>query len=255
MHGNTALILPCLGRTDKDMQLSGPQFISVENSMGIVHSSEGVLEPPSLQLKSECAIVAGMANATLNTKSTVDWDYMVSNYDHIRTGIEKSIGGFTDFNTRVRIPEGFYLPNGARDGNFNTMDGLAWITVNDWEKIDLGPTQFLLMTIRTHDQFNTTIYGLHDRYRGIYNERRVLMMNEQDMKKHQLTQGDVVNIKSHFKGETRLAERFIIIPYDIPEQCLATYFPEANVLIHIDSFADRSQTPTSKSIVVTVEKI
>lgn len=255
VHGKTALILPCLGRTDKDMQAGGPQFVSVENSMGIVHSSEGVLEPPSTQLKSECAIVAGMANATLKSKSTVDWDYMISNYDHIRTGIEKSIGGFTDFNARVRIPEGFYLPNGAREGNFNTLDGLALITVNDWEKIALEPTQFLLMTIRTHDQFNTTIYGLHDRYRGIYNERRVLMMNEQDMKKHQLTQGDVVNIRSHFKGETRLAERFIIIPYDIPEQCLATYFPEANVLIHIDSFADRSQTPTSKSIVVTVEKI
>lgn len=255
VHGKTALILPCLGRTDKDMQQSGPQFVSVENSMGVVSSSEGTLEPPSPLLKSECAIVAGIAKATLQQKSTVDWDAMISNYDNIRNGIEKSINGFDDYNKKIRLPEGFYLPNGARDGNYSTMDGLAMMTVNEWEKISIEAHQFLLMTIRTHDQFNTTIYGLHDRYRGIYNERRVLMMNENDMKKQQLVQGDLVNIKSHFRGEVRLAERFIIIPYDIPEQCLATYFPEANVLIPINSYADRSQTPTSKSIVVTVEKI
>jgi molybdopterin-dependent oxidoreductase alpha subunit len=255
VHGKNALILPCLGRTDKDIQQSGPQFVSVENSMGVVSSSEGSLEPPSNNLKSECAIVAGIAEATIKNKTTVDWQKMISNYDFIRDAIEQSIAGFTNYNERVRIPEGFYLPNGARDGNFNTLDGLAMITVNDWEKIPLALNQFLLMTIRTHDQFNTTIYGLHDRYRGIYNERRVLMMNKNDMQKQKLMQGDLVNIKSHFRGEERIAERFIIIPYDIPEQCLATYFPEANVLIPIDSFADRSQTPTSKSIVVTVEKI
>ncbi|MCC6252806.1 MAG: FdhF/YdeP family oxidoreductase [Bacteroidia bacterium] len=255
VHGEVALILPCLARTDKDIQASGPQFVTVENSMGVVHSSEGTLEPKSNKLKSECAIVAGMAKATLKSETTVNWDELVSNYDNIRDVIEKTIPGFDNYNQRARIPEGFYLPNCAREGTFSSIGGAALLTVNDWEEIKLESNQFILMTIRTHDQFNTTIYGLHDRYRGIYNERRVLMMNKNDMQKHGLNERDNVNIISHFNGEKRVAERFLVIPYNIPEQCLATYFPEANVLVPIDSYADRSQTPTSKSVIVTVERL
>ncbi len=255
VHGKTALILPCLGRTDKDIQESGPQFVSVENSMGVVHSSEGKLTPPSEFLKSECSIVAGIAKATLQNNTTVNWDNMVSNYDHIRDAIEKAIPGFDNYNEQVRIPEGFYLPNCAREGNFNALDGLALFTVNEFEAMPLDADKFILMSIRTHDQFNTTIYGLHDRYRGIYNERRVLLMNKSDMEEQQLHEGDKVNIHSHFMGEIRTAEKFIIIPYNIPKQCLATYFPEANVLVPINSYADRSQTPTSKSVIVSLEKV
>lgn len=254
IHGKEALILPCLGRTEKDLQASGEQFVSVENSMGVVSKSEGILEPLSEYLKSETAIVAGIANATLE-KSSVNWTAMTENYDLIRDAIEATIPGFENFNKRIRIPGGFYLPNNARDNDFSfTYTGKANFTINETSDIVLEKDQLLMMTIRTHDQYNTTIYGLNDRYRGILNERRIILMNEEDIQERNLVANDLVDIVSHFEGETRIAEKFIVIPYNIPRKCTATYFPETNVLVPLQSKARISNTPASKTVVITVHK-
>jgi anaerobic selenocysteine-containing dehydrogenase len=253
IHGKQALILPCLARSEKDVQTASEQFVSVENSMGIVHSSRGERTPASEHLLSEPAIVAGMGNAVLGENSKVDWEKMISNYDHIRDAIEAVIPGFDNYNERVRQKGGFYLPNGAREGKFHTSDKKAQFTTNAVAEHKLEKGQYLMMTIRSHDQYNTTIYGLHDRYRGIHNERRVVLMNPADMEEANLQAQQVVNLRSHYNGEERVAHRFLIVPYDIPRQCIATYFPEANVLVPVKSRADLSKTPASKSVIVSIE--
>lgn len=252
--GKTALILPCLGRTNIDKQNSGDQFVSVENSMGIVHSSRGILEPPSEHLLSEPAIVAGIAMATLGKEKPVDWIEMISDYDQIREAIEKTIPGFENYNTRVRDPGGFYLPNGAREQKFNTSSGKARFTVNRFDKLELEEGEFLMMTNRSHDQYNTTIYGLDDRYRGIYNERRVVMMNESDMQQMGLVKGDIVDLKNSYKGKIRTAKKFLVVPYPVAEKCVVTYFPEANVLVPLEMQARKSKTPASKSVPITIHR-
>ncbi len=252
IHGKQALILPCLGRTDQDMQHGEEQFVSVENSMGVVSSSKGVLEPPSEQLKSEVAIVAELAQATLGNRLPIDWKHLGSHYDHIRNVIEKVIPGFENYNERIRQPGGFYLPNGAREQSFNTSTGKAQFTVNAYKPILLKDGEFVMMTIRSHDQFNTTIYGLHDRYRGIFNERRVVLMNREDIKKYGFKARQVVDLTSHYGDVARTAHQFLVVPYNIPVGCVATYFPEANVLIPLDLQAHTSKTPASKSVVVRI---
>ncbi len=252
--GKRAIILPCLGRTEKDFQSSGEQFVSVENSMGVVHQSKGTLQPSSKELLSEVAIVAGVANATLR-KSTTNWSELISNYDLIRTKIEATIPGFENYNKRIRIKGGFYLPNNARESDFTpTKTGKANFSVNKPSEIELEKHQFMMMTIRTHDQYNTTIYGLNDRYRGVLNERRIIFMNENDMKLLHLNKLDVVDLTSHFKNEKREAKGFLAVPYNIPKQCTATYFPEANVLVPLKSKADISNTPASKTVIITIKK-
>jgi molybdopterin-dependent oxidoreductase alpha subunit len=253
--GKRALILPCLGRTDKDVQASGEQFVTCENSMGVVHSSQGVLTPPSASLKSEIEIICRLANTTFGNNSNIKWSELYHNYDDIRSLIEKVIDGFSDFNAKVRQPEGFYLPNPPREQRFDTPDKKAHFTVNEVPKWELQTGEYVMMTIRTHDQFNTTIYGLNDRYRGVYNERRVILMNEKDMEAAGFKVREVVNITSEFKGVLREAPHFLVVPYDIPQGNVATYFPEANTLIPIDSYADESHTPTSKSVVVRIRKV
>ena len=242
--GRTAFILPCLARTDIDYQLSGEQMVSVENSMGVVHQSRGVLKPVSDQLLSEPDIVARLARATLG----VSWDHLIDDYDAIRDLIEQIIPGFDDYNNRLRQPEGFYLPNPARSGTFK--QGKAHFSKVELPKHSLGPGEFMLMTIRSHDQFNTTIYGKDDRYRGIQNERRVLMMNPEDMKDAGLKPKQVVNLKSNYQGVVREVYNFKIVPYNIPRRNLATYFPEANPLVPVHLVAKKSNTPCSKSVVV-----
>ncbi len=254
IHGKTGLILPCLGRTEKDVQINGEQFVTVENSMGVVHSSKGVLKPVSYDLLSEPAIVGNLAKMTLAGRTKIDWQGMVDNYDLIRDAIEKVIPGFEDYNERVRKPGGFYLPNGARDRKFNTASGKANFSVLPSRPWTLGEKEFLMMTIRSHDQYNTTIYGLDDRYRGIINERRVVLINEKDLRKMDLKAGDIVDIKSVFNGKKRFANKFMLVTYPIPEGCIATYFPEANTLVPIDQFAKGSKTPASKSVLVTLHK-
>jgi molybdopterin-dependent oxidoreductase alpha subunit len=253
--GKQALILPCLGRTDRDTQAAGDQFVTVENSMGIVHSSQGRLDPPSADLLSEPAIVAQLAIATLGARTKVNWPQLVENYDRIRDLIDQVVPGCADMNRRVREKGGFYLPNAVRESNYETKTGKANFTVSPIQPIHLAGDQFLLTTLRSHDQFNTTIYGLDDRYRGIYNGRRVVFMNPQDIADGGWKQGDHLDITSHFAGsrgeERRTAPRFLLVAYDIPRRCVATYFPEANVLVPIDSVAKISNTPTSKAVIVS----
>lgn len=254
IHGEEALILPCFGRTDKEIINGELQFVSVENSMGVVHSSRGSVNPVSDKLMSEAHIVCHLAKATLGKSAKVDWDQYLQHYDFIRESIAQTIPGFENYNEKIRIKEGFYLPNCARDNQFNTLSGKAQFTISEMEAILLKPSEYLMMTIRSHDQFNTTIYGLDDRYRGIKNERRVVLMNPKDMLAANLKAHDTVNLFNYFGGTERIAQHFLVIPYDIPAQCVATYFPEANVLVPVNSIADKSHTPTSKSVIVEIRK-
>ncbi len=252
VHGKEALLLPCLGRTDLDIVEGERQLVSVENSMGVVHSSRGNLEPVSKDLLSEPVIVCRLAKALFGEHSGIAWDLFAQHYDHIREAIEQTIPGFENYNERVREPGGFYLPNAARMGTFTTFSGKAEFQVAPVPEHHLAEDEYRMMTIRSHDQFNTTIYGLDDRYRGIYNERRVILMNPFDLSKAGLQDGDVVDLFNYFDGIERVARRFIVVAYDIPERCTATYFPETNVLVPINSKADKSNTPTSKMVVIKV---
>ncbi|MBL7847192.1 MAG: FdhF/YdeP family oxidoreductase [Cyclobacteriaceae bacterium] len=254
VHGREALILPCLGRSDKDIQNGTEQFVSCENSMSVVQLSKGNLHPISGSLLSEPVIVCRLAKATLGGRSKIHWDKYLNHYDHIREDIEKAIPGFEQYNKRVREPGGFYLRNAAREREFRTLSQKAHFTVSPITEHVLKENEYLMMTIRSHDQFNTTIYGLNDRYRGIHQERRVIFMNEKDMAREGLESGTIVDLHNHFGGNHRQARKFIVVPYAIPEKCTATYFPEANVLVPIDSTADKSNTPTSKTVVITLSR-
>jgi molybdopterin-dependent oxidoreductase alpha subunit len=252
--GERALILPCLGRTERDAQIGGEQFVTVENSMGVVSMSRGNMQPASPHLRSEPAIVCELAAALLGESKPIDWLAARDNYDVIRNHIEGAIAGFDNYNARVRQPDGFYLPNGPREGRFTTMSGKALFTINGLPSIDVRPGHLVMMTIRSHDQYNTTIYGLDDRYRGIRNERRVILMNEKDIAALFLKERELVDLLGEYNGVTRMAEQFHVIKFDIPQGCCATYFPETNCLVPIDSFADRSKTPVSKFIEIRIEK-
>jgi len=256
IHGKEALILPCLGRSDQDIVNGIEQFVTCENSMGVVQKSQGNLKPISTNLLSESVIVCKIAQATFEDKSKTPWNKYELNNDEIRSAIEKTIGGFENYNERARKSGGFYLPNSTREGIyrplsddkkalFNSVD----VTFNKLEKDEL-----CMMTIRSHDQFNTTIYGLDDRYRGVFNERRVIFMNQEDILNFGLKDGDVVDLYNHFGGVDRVAHKFIVIQFSIPKGCTATYFPETNVLVPIDSVADKSNTPTSKYVVIKLKK-
>ena len=255
--GKQALILPCIGRTEIDEQTGGPQFVTTENSMAVVEGWHGRLPPASDHLLSEPAIVAGLAKAVCSTNSSlsdkaIDWDGLISNYDRIRDAIEHVVPGFESYNERARQPGGFYLPNPIRKREFKTSDGRAHFTVHPLPQIELQADQFLMMTMRSHDQFNTTIYGLDDRYRGIRNGRRIVFLNSEDIRLNGLQAGQVVDLISNYDGEERVARSFRIVPYNIPRRCAATYFPEANVLVPLKYFADKSHTPASKSVVISV---
>jgi molybdopterin-dependent oxidoreductase alpha subunit len=250
--GEIALILPCLGRSEIDRQGSGEQFVTVEDSMGIINPSRGHAEPASQHLLSEPAIVAGLAKATLGSRSAVGWDGLVGNYDRIRDRIERVVPGFENFNARIR-KDVFYLPNDARDRRkFNNPEGKAKFSISQLTPPNLAPDQYLMTTVRSHDQFNTTIYGLNDRYRGVYNGRRVIFMNGDDIKAAGLRQGQLVDLTSYYKDEMRTACHFMVAPMEIARRCTATYFPEANVLVSINNSADRSNTPVSKSLVISI---
>jgi len=251
--GELALILPCLGRSEIDRQSGGEQFVTVEDSMGIINPSHGVFEPASVHLKSEPAIVAGLAQAMLGTRSTVDWLALVENYDRIRDHIEHVVPGFERYNARIR-EDIFYLPNEARDKRkFNNGVGKAQFLVHPIPVHEIEPGRYVMMTIRSHDQFNTHLYGLDDRYRGIYNGRRVIFMNAEDIRDAGLQAGQPVDLTSYYAGdEERSARNFLVTPYDIPRGCTATYFPEGNVLVPVNSVAERSNTPTSKFVIISI---
>lgn len=253
VHGEEAIILPCLGRSDKDFTGGSEQFVSCENSTGVVQSSKGVLDPVSKDLMSEPVIVCGLARATLGSKSKINWDKYSEHYNNIRNDIERTIPGFDNYNERIRKPGGFYLPHCNRENRFDTPSKKAMFNISNYKDPGLKENELVMMTIRSHDQFNTTIYGLDDRYRGIYNERRVVMMNQKDIKKLSLKDGDIVDLYNFDGGRERVARKFIIVEYPIPEGCVATYFPEANVLVPITSVAEKSNTPASKQVSIKVQ--
>jgi molybdopterin-dependent oxidoreductase alpha subunit len=255
--GKTGLILPCLGRTEEDIsQIVGKQFVTVENSMGIVHSSTGTFKPASDKLISEPAIVSGIAGALESRleRSGIPWKNLSENYDLIRDLIENTIPGFEDYNVRIKSKSGFYLPNPPRDSRtFKTKNGLANFVSNDISYAK-SSDKFMMMTIRSHDQYNTTIYGLDDRYRGIKNGRRVVLMNNIDIVNLGLSKGSMVDLSSEMKSGLVVSPNWFVVPYEIPEGNIATYFPESNILIPLDSVADRSNTPTSKSVPISITK-
>lgn len=255
IHGKEALILPCLSRSDKDIHDGMEHFVSCEGTTGVVQSSKGVLDPISKKLLSEVQIICRMAKATLGERSKVDWNKFEKNYDTIRDDIEQVVKGFEDYNERVRIKGGFYLPNGPREQKFETEKSKAIFFVSPLEKYTLKEGELMMMSVRSHDQFNTTIYGLQDRYRGVHNERRVIFMNAKDMQHHGLKKNDVVDIYSHYDGFERVASKFVVVEYDIAENCVATYYPETNVLVPVNYTADGSNQPASKSVVVTLKKV
>jgi molybdopterin-dependent oxidoreductase alpha subunit len=245
--GRQALLLPCLGRSEVDPG----GFLTVEDAFGVISSSKGVIAPASASLLSEPAIVAGIAKATLADRSAIDWEALAADYGKIRDHISRVVPGFQNFNTRVAQGP-FYLPNPSRERRFVTSSGKAHFAVAPISEHDLGDGRFILMTIRSHDQFNTTVYGLHDRYRGVHGGRRVLFINPEDAAARGWSAGQRVDITSHFGDERRIARSFQLVPFAIPRRCLAAYFPEANVLVPVGSVAEESNTPTSKSIHVSL---
>ncbi len=259
VHGRDALILPCLGRTEIDMQASGPQGVTVEDSMSMVHLSAGINAPAAPTLLSEPAIVARLAAATLGTRSKTPWLWLIENYDRIRDRIADVFDEFHDFNARVRVPGGFRLPNTAAERHWRNPEGKAVFkahavpTDTPLHRARAGRKQpvFLLATTRSHDQYNTTIYGMNDRYRGVFGERRVLFINGADIEQLGMRAGDWVDLESICDdGVRRQAKRFLLVDYNIPRGCLAAYYPETNTLVPLSSFADEARTPTSKSIPV-----
>ncbi|WP_176083354.1 FdhF/YdeP family oxidoreductase [Martelella sp. HB161492] len=261
MPGRHAYILPCLGRTEIDENAEGrSQLVTVEDSMSMVHGSAGINKPASPELRSEVAIIAGIAEATIGSH-VVDFPALAQDYDRIRDLIEKTIPGFDGFNARVRKPRGFYLGNAAGERRFETTTGKA--NFNDRPLPDEtvfqarrnGHNRFVLQTMRSHDQYNTTIYGMDDRYRGVYGERKVIFINPDDISRLGASSGDLIDIVGPEEdGVRRIAEGFRLISYDIPRGCIAGYFPELNVLVPLASVGELSETPTSKSIPVTLNR-
>jgi molybdopterin-dependent oxidoreductase alpha subunit len=236
--GKSALILPCLGRSERDTQLEGDQFVTCENSMGIVHKSQGKLEPSSPDILSEPDIVARLAEASIGNTEKTDWRWLVGDYNRIRDLIEKIIPGFAPYNKQVQHPGGFYLPNNAKQRIWNTSTGKAEFSAAEVDQFEVEEGHLILQTLRSHDQYNTTIYGLNDRYRGIGMGRRIIFLNPEDMKSRGIAPVSFVDITS---------------PYDIPAGTAAAYFPEANPLVPVNSTALESNTPTSKSVEISVE--
>jgi formate dehydrogenase major subunit len=252
--GEQALILPTLGRIERDVQATGPQFVTVEDSMGVVHGSRGRLMPASPELRSEVAIVCALARRVLGDAPEIEWELFASDYAAIRARIAQVVPGFEDFEARVRKPGGFVLPHPPRDERrFETPSGRARFTVNILEPLRVPEGRLLLQTVRSHDQYNTTIYGLNDRYRGVKGGRRVVLVNPDDLNARGLADGDVVDLVSEWDDGERRARRFRATAYPTARDCAAAYFPEANALVPLASTARGSNTPTSKSVVVRLE--
>ena len=257
--GKTALILPTLGRTERDVQASGPQFVTVEDSMSVVHASRGRLAPASQHLLSEVAIISRLARHLLGSDHPVPWEEFERDYDTIREHIANVVPGCADYNRKVHQPDGFVLPHPPRDSRtFPTSTGKANFTVNVPEKLHIPEGRLLLQTMRSHDQYNTTIYGLSDRYRGIEGGRRVVLVNSEDLEELGFRDGQVVDVVSEWttsdgKQQERRAPSFRLVSYPTPKGCAAAYYPEANALVPLDSVGEISNTPASKSVVIRLE--
>jgi formate dehydrogenase major subunit len=255
--GEEALILPTLGRTEVDLQKGGPQFLSVEDSVCAVHATHGAVPPVAPGLLSEVAIVCRLARATLGDRYGIDWAGFEDEYDVIRDHISRVVPGFEAFNADVRRKGGFVLPNGPRDARrFDTASGKAMITVNELEHLERPEGRLILQTMRSHDQFNTTIYSLNDRYRGITKGRDVIFVNPDDLAELQFSDGQRVNIISEWHDEPdRVLPNYRIVSYPTARGCAAAYYPEANVLVPLKSAATGSNTPVSKAVIVRLEAV
>ncbi|WP_199255515.1 FdhF/YdeP family oxidoreductase [Mycolicibacterium mengxianglii] len=259
VHGRAALILPTLGRTDRDIQASGKQLVSVEDSMSMVHLSRGSLHPPSDEVRSEVAIVCQLAHALFGDGHQVPWLSFIDNYDRVRDAIAAVVPGCADYNTRVRQSDGFQLPHPPRDSReFHTSTGKANFSVQPLEWVDVPPGRLVLQTLRSHDQYNTTIYGLDDRYRGVKGGRRVVFVNPEDVAALGLRDGSRVDLISEFPDgqggiQERRAKDFRVVPYATPVGNAAAYYPETNPLVPLDHTAVKSNTPVSKAVVVRLE--
>jgi molybdopterin-dependent oxidoreductase alpha subunit len=261
MPGEISYILPCLGRTEMDLDAAGgSQLVSVEDSMSMVHGSAGINRPASPHLLSEVAIVAGIAAATVGS-DRVDWEGLAGNYDRIRDHIAATIPGFEDYNTRLRKPRGFHLRNTASHREWNTPAGKASFlaaplpaeTVH--QRARKAENLFALQTFRSHDQYNTTVYGLDDRYRGVYGERQVVFVHPDDLSAMGADAGDRVDVIGEYQdGVERIASDFRLVPYDIPRGSIAGYYPELNVVVPLGSAGEESDTPTSKSVMVSFRR-
>jgi len=260
--GRDALILPCLGRTEIDMQASGPQGVTVEDTFSMVHISHGQLRPRSPHLRSEPWIIAGMAQATLG-KQPIDWEYAVADYGRIRSMIADVIPGFTDFNERLQHPGGFHLGNNAADRTWRTATGKARFSphllpeqlVNAKVLARGDKPDLILQTLRSHDQYNTTLYGLDDRYRGVFGLREVVFVNEVDIRRMGFEPGEHVDLVSLWEdGVERRVSGFRLVAYDVPEGQAAAYYPETNPLVPLESYGEGTYTPTSKFVAIKVEK-
>ncbi|WP_224744552.1 MULTISPECIES: FdhF/YdeP family oxidoreductase [Microcella] len=253
--GREAIILPTLGRTEIDRQASGEQFVTVEDTVCAVHASYGAVQPVDERLLSEVAIVCRMAEAVLGDRVSIPWRDFEGDYDLIRDRISRVVPGFDDYSARARRPEGFVLPNGPRDSrSFATATGRAMLTVNALEAVERPAGRLLLQTLRSHDQFNTTIYGLNDRYRGIKKGRRVVFVNPDDLAELGLEDGQRVDIVSEWRGADHgFLSDWRVVAYPTARGCAAAYFPEANVLVPLESVAEGSNTPVSKAVVVRLE--
>lgn len=250
VHGAKALILPCLGRTEIDMQATGPQGVTVEDSMSMVHLSAGMNPPASPHLLSEPAIVARLAAATLEGSKT-PWQWLVEDYDRIRERIAEVIDGFENFNARVRTSGGFHLRNAARERDWQCVGGRARFIAHPFDDgIARDPGLLTLATVRSHDQYNTTVYGFHDRYRGVEGERRVLFIARADLERLGFAAGQWVDIVSVWSDGERVAPGFLLVEYDVPDGCVVGYYPETNALVPLGHHAERARTPASKSIPV-----
>ena len=259
VHGTTALILPTLGRTDRDIRGERKQVVSVEDSMSMVHLSRGGLQPPSDQLRSEVQIVCELARTLLGPAHPVPWERFADDYNTIRDAIAAVVPGCADYNRKVRAPDGFQLPHPPRDAReFHTSTGKANFAINPLQWVPVPPGRLVLQTLRSHDQYNTTIYGLDDRYRGVKGGRRVVFINPADIEALGLTAGERVDLVSEWTdAENRLEERrakdFLVVAYSTPVGNAAAYYPETNLLVPLDHTAAKSNTPVSKAIVIRVE--
>jgi molybdopterin-dependent oxidoreductase alpha subunit len=254
LPGRRSLILPCLGRTEVDVQNGREQVVTVEDSMSCVHTSRGTLAPASPELRSEVAIVAGLARRVLGPGDPTPWERFATDYATVRDRISRVVPGFDDYEAKIAEPGGFVLPHPPRDSReFPTASGKAQFSVNPVEVLQVPPGRLILQTIRSHDQFNTTIYGLDDRYRGVKNGRRVVFVNPDDLRELGVVDGSTVDLVSEWTDGERRAPAFRVIAYPTARGCAAAYFPETNVLVPLDHTAEVSNTPAAKSIIVRLD--